>query len=209
MKVLRLVASCLTILFVVNSFSVQGQSFAEERWNQGLVILKNNDTLRGFLKYNVKNAVLRVKVNNTIKTFSPRTVVSFLFFDLSYHHNRQFYSIPYAIRRGSSYKVPSFFELVLNGNPITLLSRQTTIIQHSNRMVGAYRRVEQDTFFLLDVKGNITKLKTTRRAIYRALNKHERAIKTYMQVNGLKHSKRSDLIKVIDYYNSLSNNNDR
>lgn len=206
---LSMITSCLAILLFLNTFAAQCQGLAEEKWNQGLVILKTSDTLKGFLKYNLKNAVVRIKINNTIRTYSPRKVISFLFFDVRYHRNRQFYSIPYAVRRSSNYKVLSFFELIRNGDPLTLLSRQTTFMKRVSRLGGFYRRVEQDVFYLLDATGKIKRVRSSRRGVYKAFSKHERAIRAYMEVNGLKHSRRQDLAKVLDYYNSLSNNNDR
>ncbi|WP_299461171.1 hypothetical protein [uncultured Microscilla sp.] len=199
----------LTIFFVFNALIAKGQGFAEERWHKGAAVLTNGDTLRGALKYSIKDAALRLKTSNTVQTYSPKKVVFFVFFDAYYRYNRQFYSIPYAVRSSSNYKVPSFFELIRKGSPLTLLSRQTTFMQRIGQLGGAYRRVEQDVFYLLDNKGRITRIKASRRGVYKAFSNYEKAIKNYIKTNQLQHSSRIDLIKIVDYYNSLSKRNDR
>lgn len=209
MKTLSLSGFLFATFFVFSVAVVKSQGLAEDKWHQGAVVLTNGDTLKGALKYSIKNSVIRLKTRNTIKTYSPHKVVSFLFHDLNYHHNRQFISLPYAVRRSSSYKVPSFFELVRKGHPLTLLSRQTTFMRRSGRLNGFYRMVEQDIFYLLDSKGDIKRVKPSRRGISKAFSNHAKSIKTYMKVNRLKYSNRNDLIKIVDYYNSLSKRNDR
>lgn len=209
MKTLSLLGFLFATFFVFSVGVVRSQGLAEDKWHQGAVVLTNGDTLKGTLKYSVKNAVIRLKSHNTIQTYSPHKVVSFLFHDLNYHHNRQFFSIPYAVRRSSSYKVPSFFELIRRGRPLTLLSRQTTFMRRSGRLNGFYRMVEQDIFYLLDRKGNIKRVKPSRRGLSKAFSNHAKAIKTYIKVNRLSYSNRNDLIKIVDYYNSLSKRNDR
>lgn len=211
MKTLYMSSFFLTVFFVFNTTMVKSQGLAEDKWHQGVVVLTNGDTLKGKLKYNINNAVIRLKArhSNAIQTYSPQKVVSFLFHDLEYHHNRQFFSIPYAVRRSSNYKVPSFFELIRNGRPLTLLARQTIFTRRVVRLGAFYRRVEQDVFYLLDNKGKVTRIKPSRRGIYKAFSKYAKDIKTYIKVNRLQYSSRNDLIKIVDYYNSLSKRNDR
>ena len=201
--------SCLFTSLLTYSFSVRSQGYAEEIWRKGWIVKKNRDTLRGRIKYSLKNSSIQIKVNNTIKTYTPSSVVSFLVLDPIRRYRRLFFSIPYARRRGSTYKVPSFFELIYNGKPITLLSRQISVVVRSNRMRGGYGWAEQDIFYLMDQKGRIKELGQTRRSVLKALESQERAIKSFIKTNRLNVASREGLVRIVDYYNSITNNNDK
>lgn len=205
MRIFRIAVSCLSFWLLAGTLMVYAQQTSEERWHKGKIIRKNQDTLQGYLQYSLQNSLLQLKVNNTIKTFTASNVVSFLFFDKYYKVKRQFYSIPHARRRNSSYKVPTFFELIREGKPITLLSRQTSVIVRSNNFSRAYRRSERDMFYFVDNLGKLTEVKPTKRSIVRALSKRERAIKDFIKVNRVRLHTRSGLIKITDFYNSLVN----
>ena len=201
--------SCLFTSLLTYSFSVRSQGYAEEVWRKGWVVKKNRDTLRGQIKYSLKNSSIQVKTDNVIRTFTPSGVISFVVIDTRRRYRRLFFSIPYARRRGSTYKVPSFFELIYNGKPITLLSRQISVVIRSNRMRGGYGWAEQDIFYLMDQKGRIKELGQTRRSVVRALESQERAIRSFIKNNRLNVSSREGLVRIVDYYNSITNNNDR
>ncbi|HAS38999.1 MAG TPA: hypothetical protein DCS93_00905 [Microscillaceae bacterium] len=207
---LRLITtSCLLTGLLMYSFSANAQSYAETTWKRGWVVKKNRDTLRGEIKYSLKNSSIQIKMDNIIKTYTPSGVISFLFLDPVRRYRRQFFSIPYARRRGSSYKVPSFFELIYSGKPITILSRQQSVVVRSNRIRGGYGWVEQDIFFLMDQKGRIKEVKPTKKSILRALGNRERALKDFIKLNRVNVSTREGLIRTVDYYNSITNSNDK
>ena len=201
--------SCLFTGLLTGAFAVNAQGYAETVWKKGWVVKKNRDTLRGEIKYSLKNSSVQIKINRIIKTYTPRSVVSFLFIDPLRHYRRQFFSIPFARRRGSSYKVPSFFELIYNGKPVTLLARQISMIVRANRRRGGHGWVEQDIFYLLDQKGRIKEIKQNKRNILRALGSQERALKDFIKLNRVNVSTREGLVKIVDYYNSIINNNDK
>jgi len=212
MMLLRLIiTSCLFTSLLLPSFLANGQGYAETMWKKGWVIKKNRDTLRGEIKYSLKNSSLQIKMDNIIKTYAPSGVVSFLFLDPIRRYRRQFFSIPYARRRGSSYKVPSFFELIYNGKPFTILSRQIAVVVRTDfgRRTGRYGWTEQDVFYLMDQKGRIKEIKPTRRSVLRALGSQERALKDFIKLNRVNISTREGLVKIVDYYNSITNSNDR
>ncbi|OJJ21251.1 hypothetical protein BKI52_11845 [marine bacterium AO1-C] len=210
MMLLRLIIiSCLFTGVLMHSCLVNAQGYAETVWKKGWVIKKNRDTLRGEIKYSLKNSSVQIKMDKIIKTYTPSGVVSFLFVDPVRRYRRQFFSIPYARKRGSSYKVPSFFELIYSGKPFTLLSRQISVVVRSNRRRGGYGWAEQDVFYLMDQKGRIKELRQTKRSVLKGLGGRERALKDFIKLNRVNVSTREGLVRIVDYYNSITNNNDK
>lgn len=201
----------LLIVFVMMvSWGMQAQTFPSEFWHSGKLILLNNDTLKGKIKYNMTADLVQIKLNNQIKTFTAQKILYFEIIDVTVEYMRRFITLPYKVQ--SNYKTPIIFELLQEGE-ITLLSREEVVEQTSTMSgyspyyyspYGTYSRLVLDyIFYFVDRKGNITRYSEKKRDLFNILNKRSRNVKSYMKKHNLKHDRKGDLTRIVAFYNSL------
>ncbi|HMP99733.1 MAG TPA: hypothetical protein PKC24_08125 [Cyclobacteriaceae bacterium] len=196
----------LIIILLINIPAVKAQRFSFEFWHEGRIVLVDNDTIRGTIKYNLENDILQyLRTDKTIETFTARKVLFFEIFDASTDRYREFYALPYAL--GGDYKVPVFFEVLEEGR-LTLLCRERVELRNVNPNPYFYynnftREVLVYSFFFLDTKGNIAEFSGNRNDLLRMMGRQGDEVNKYMRSNKLKSDNRLDLIKIIHYYNSL------
>jgi hypothetical protein len=195
------------IVFALSCTVSLAQQFPSEIFHEGRVILLSEDTIKGQIKYNFKNDLIEVIIGNVEQTLTARKIISFTIFDKTIDMYRSFYSIPYNLE--PNYKVPMLFEVLFEGK-LSLLSRETiveeTIPQYSYYYRGTYNytrtRLSYEYYFL-PPRGKLTKYNLKKFELYDLMNDREPQIKQYIKKNSLKTDDRSDLIRIVSYYNSL------
>jgi hypothetical protein len=205
-------SSFLIILFLTFfGLSSQGQNqFPSQIWHQGMVVLMEGDSIRGRVKYDLDNNIVQLTDNQTVDTFSALQVRMFEIFDEIYGDFRYFYSIPF-VMGNETYERPIFFEVLFEGR-LTLLAREY-IVSDSPAMMnpwmmrGAfwwpYQRLAFN-FFFLDVRnGRVTPYNQKRRNLLNLTKPHENEVRSFIKQNNLKTDRRTDLVKIISYYNGL------
>lgn len=95
---------------------------SKEEWFQGSILLNDESELKGLLLYNNKTGILSYQSGTISKSFTPRNVIAFEFYDEAKSKQRLFYSIEYEDDKTSS-KRPFFFELVKDYGDFALVSR--------------------------------------------------------------------------------------
>lgn len=199
------------ILFLILFFAASGasaQDFPSELWHQGMLVLVNEDTLVGKIKYNIEQDLVQIESEKKIYTFSGKKVFYFHFFDETIDAYREFYTLPYALI--NQYEAPIFFEVLVEGR-LTLLCREAIITKTVNdNTINPYgsnlsysRKVLVYTYYFLDEKGGITKYSMKKRDLLQVLSKRADKIDKYMKVNHLKADKRYDLSRIISFYNGI------
>ncbi len=203
-----MIKQTLLILFVIGSISVKAQDFPSELWHQGMVVLVNEDTITGKVKYNLKQDLVQIESNKKTYTFSGKRVFYFQIFDETVDSYREFYVLPYALV--NQYESPVFFEVLVEGK-LTLLCREAIVTKTVNdnnmnpySMNMAYSRdVLIYTYYFLDDRGRITKYNMKKRDLLKVLSNRAKKIEEYMRVNRLRADKRYDLSRIISFYNGI------
>nr|WP_209332251.1 hypothetical protein [Lunatimonas salinarum] len=197
---------------------VHAQEFPSQVWHNGKVFLENGALVEGKVKYDLDNNVVTV-ATESVETFNAVSVTRFEIFDEYYGGIRVFYSLPYAST--SDYKVPMFFELLVEGEEVTLLCREYITVDNRGMngmgMRGMYMgpmwgppmmgfdRLAFDYYFLAE--SGIQKYSQKKRDLFELMDDRSSEVKLYMRKNRLSHDKRGDLLRITAYYNQLKKPN--
>ncbi|WP_162419538.1 hypothetical protein [Cyclobacterium roseum] len=212
--------SIYSLLFVlVISSAGFAQEFPSQVWHDGQVFLNTGESYEGKVKYDLEANIVQVQ-SNTIETFSSASISHFEIYDEIYGGIRVFYSLPYALN--SDYKTPIFFELLTEGEEITLLCREFITVDNRNfntmGMRGMYmnpmwgmpmgmgfNRLDFDFYFLQDQK--IYRYSQKKRELLNEfMDDKSSEMKLYMRKNKLSHDKRGDLLRITAHYNQIKRN---
>jgi hypothetical protein len=197
----------LLLLLTVTSWA-QAQKFPSDLWHDGKMVLVTDDTIVGKLKYSMDQEIVQVRSGDKLFTFGANKILYFELFDKTVDYHRQFYTIPYGLI--SSYKVPVIFEVLIEGN-ITLLAREKITLKSSQISSYSYRyaptsysrEVLTYDYYFLDKKGTITHYSLKKKDLLRMLKNRQQQVSRFMQANNLHADRRSDLIRIISFYNGI------
>lgn len=207
-----------TICLLIFSLSFiqlgQAQDFPSQVWHQGKIFLSSGDTYSGKVKYDLEANVVQLR-RESIETFSATTVDHFEIMDEFYGGVRTFYSIPYAVN--TDYKVPIFFELLVQGDEITLLCREYIATDSRGTGRGVYSSMYMNpmhgmpmmnstrlafAYYFLDESG-IHKYGQKKKELLEVMDDKSDEVKLFIRKNRLSHDKRGDLLRITAYYNQL------
>ena len=186
------------------SFGAAAQQYAFELWHDGKVVLETSDTIKGLLKYDIQNDFIQVKKQNKLESFTARKVLAFEIFDVSVKRYRQFYSLPYS--QNNTYKTPVFFELLCEGK-LTVLAREKLeyrTVSSPFYYYGTYSTlVLVNQYYLLKPNGLIEDFVGWKSDWLAAMENRESEVREYAKVNRLDFDDKYELVRIVDYYNSL------
>ncbi len=190
---------------LVNLASASAQNWAFELWHEGKLVLETGDTLKGQIKYDLQQDLIQFKsTQSTPEAYTARKVVFFEIFDNTVRRYRQFFSLPYSINVG--YKAPVFFELLVEGN-ITLLSREALEYRTFSSpyiIGGSYTRlVLVNNYYLLEENGDIEAFEVKRSDLLNKMGRKANTVEQYMKDNRLRVDDKYELVRIINYYNTL------
>jgi len=203
----------ITLLSIFTMQLVQAQEFPSQVWHEGRLFLTNGEVLNGPLKYDLETNTVQRK-GSTIETFNATLIEYFEIFDEYYGGLRSFYSLPYAVN--TDYEVPIFFELLVDGNNMTLLCREYITVEnrmHGMGMGGMYmnpmwggpmmgmNKLAFNFYFLQD--GKIQKYSQKRKDLLNMMDDKSSEVKLFIRKNRLQHDRRGDLLRITSYYNKL------
>jgi hypothetical protein len=191
------------VLWLCLITAAQGQEFAFEYWHEGRLVTDDSDTLKGSIQYDLQGDLLQLKRGELIETFTARKVIYFEIFDVTIKEYRVFFSLPYSTT--GTYKAPVFFELLTEGK-LTVLAREA--LEHkmysSFYYYGTYTRlVLVNKYFILDERGNITAFVGTKNEWLSLMGTRGSEVQRYAKANRLDFDDKSELIKILTFYNSL------
>ena len=211
MKFYRLKYIVIVFVLGIFAFEAQAQKFSKDLWHRGEVDLTTGETVTGYVKYDLENDNLIYKNGNTVRSYNATRVEAWQIVDEKTKQVRYFFTLPYS-NDGSSYKKPTFFELLTEGEPYSLLAREKIVEQVENLydpywFGGRNIRVtmQVDDYFLIDEKGDITFCSNEEDEALAVLDNKDNVLKKFIKVNKLDIVRREDMIQLIDYYNSLKN----
>ena len=198
----------LALLWILFALPLSAQEYAFELWHDGKIVLETGDTLKGKIKYDMQNDLLQFEVNKHFESYSARKVVFFEIFDSTIKNYRQFYSLPFST--AGSYKAPIFFELMAEGK-LTLLARERLEYRTYNSSFyynNTYSRlVLVNRFYLLRENGRIDEFGGKKAEWLSLMRPREDDVEKYAKANRLSFDDKLELGRIINYYNSLFENN--
>ena len=202
------------IIFVLLllSISMKGwsQDFPSEYWHSGKLVLMDEDTLYGKIKYDLDNDLIQVEQNQVIKTYSAKKIFYFEIFDETVDNYRHFYSLPYKVQ--PNYEVPLLFEVLFEGD-LSLLCREEIVTENVQSYnynpyyyspnYGNTRTKLKYNYYFLNKNGDITLYSLKKGDLLVFFKGKEQAVNKYMKKNNLRHDRMRDLVRITAYYNAL------
>jgi hypothetical protein len=218
---MKITIKYIWIILCLIPYISHAQRFAEETWHEGKVILLEGDTIQGSLRFALKDEIVQVQTPQNLQTYTSRKVLSFTFFDRLAKRDRTFYSFNFA--KTPNYETPTFFELLLQGKPNSLLGRETLVknTQFVNpgpwgtpmNPMGMGTSIPITTFsvkmemYLLLGDGRIKSFDGTKKRLLFLLKDKEKEIKDYIKKNSVNFNSPNDISRIVQYYNLLKNKN--
>lgn len=196
------------LAFCLSSTALQAQTFPKDVWHEGEITLFNGENMTGWVKYNLDNDNVQVRLaNGATKSYGSRTVESFEFTDAIVRLYRTFFTLPYERKVG--YETPTFFELLTDGK-LALLNREEVIM----RMMPVYGYVgmgnmftdvpvlTDNFYFLIKNEQKVVKFGEKREQILELMKDKSEKITDYLSKNAVDFGKRRDLMALVDFYNA-------
>lgn len=195
------------IFFGLWSGRASPQEFPSQVWHDGKLLTTDGDSLYGEIKYNQEGDFVQVKDGTTIKTFSSRKISYFEIYDVIHGYYRYFYTLPYNVR--PNYRVPLIFELLKEGE-LTLLSREAIVVETVPNYNAYYRtnftRQRLDyTYYFLQKGKELFEFSGKKADLLDIMAPEREEIKNFIKKNNLKTDERSDLVRIVAYFNELQN----
>lgn len=212
------------IVFFLCPIIANAQYFAENQWHEGRVLLSTGDTVTGSLKFALKDEIVQLQVGNVLQTFTSRKALHYAFFDKNENRERIFYALPF--EKTPNYESPTFFEVLLQGKPMTILGREI-LVQNTQYMnngmgpmgmggmgmgpmgMGGMRGTPFITysvkmeFYFMYADGRIKTFDGSKKRLLFLLKDKEREIKTYLKQHNIKLNKPQEMARVVSYYNQI------
>ncbi len=197
-----------TLLIAWLSLQAVAQNFPSEVWHEGKVVLINKETHKGLVKYDLETDIVQVNVKNIIQTFSSKKILYFEIFDQSVDSYRQFYALPYTVSPG--YKTPILFEVLHEGNPLSLLAREgittESVPSYSyyygrSNFYSRYKLVYE--FYFFNKKNGIQRYNLKKKNLLQLMQRKSSKVREFINEHNLKVDRRRDLERITSYYNSL------
>lgn len=104
---------------------------ADKEWSEGAITLTSGETLKGLVKLNTKTGLLAYENGTTSKSFTPRNVLMFSYFDEVLKQKRSFIAVTYKSEPTNKKKgkgsvsengIPQFYEILIECKNFALLS---------------------------------------------------------------------------------------
>ncbi|RYZ44971.1 MAG: hypothetical protein EOP49_26145 [Sphingobacteriales bacterium] len=218
------------ILFLVQAAlflppaALRAQNPDAVEWPMVIIVLTAGDTITKAATYFRGDDVLSLEHGDgTTTTLTPVLVSSFVVTDKETNTSRHFRTYPWNHGRDySDYLTPAFFEQ-LNTGKYMLLKREVMrndIVRNDpflNPYGGGFYgpgagfprwvTYTQELFYLRTPKGNIITLRNPKRDFKRLFASKHKLIKEYVRDNDLNYNRRNDLVKIVEYFNSLTDPN--
>jgi hypothetical protein len=215
----------LNLLLLAAGVSAQRLDVTE--WPAATVVSTSGDTVSGKVTYYRADDILEITLpDGKTTTLTPVLVQGFTVPAGGGHPDQKFRT--YLWNRGNDYstfKAPAFFEQLTTGN-VSLLKREIlrqNVVRNDpfyNPMYGGmgyggfggpgglyntpyWVTNVQELFYLQTAQGKIVQLRNPKKDILYYLSDKQKQIKAYVKENDLRYNRKYDLIRIVQFYNSL------
>ncbi len=219
MKLSRVIILVVIIVSLLSPLVSQAQSIFS-KWRTGRVTLVGGETFDATLFYKLKSEELEVKIDNEVKTYKAKDITSFEIKDRDLVE--VYISLPFDLYEENSPVV--FFQLLKELNDFYFLSKQEPEVTNTysgssgGMVMSSY---QPEILFFLTQEGKVEIYSSsnpglTKRTLLNGQKVYVKIdllksltdpyfgnLQTYAEENGLSFEKKNDLLKILDYYQSL------
>ncbi|MCP4458505.1 MAG: hypothetical protein GY816_10860 [Cytophagales bacterium] len=186
----------------------EGSTYHNDKWLLGRINLKgghfiDNTTFR----YDIQNDLIEVKTKESIKVCDSWASESFVWFDPEKLDSVKFVNIRNYSVDGSG-PLSGFFEILIKDS-LSLFSRFELEIKEPTYFptidMGSHKKkiIKKEIFYLIeDMNAKILYPQLRKNLIY--FGQHASDVKAYAKRERLQCRKRDEIIKIVNYYNSLN-----
>lgn len=204
-------------------------------WSEGSILTTDEEELKGLVKYNSKTGILNYEYGNDSRSLTPRGVIAFEFYDAELNKQRVFYSLEFEERFHFFELLFDFMDFAVISKtdqadvdfskPNQNFSDGTTLITTpGNKVYASASQVE--TICFLNPSGEITPYITIENIekegfwidhskkknkfvdkdlLAEYLGEDYEDVKNFINEFDLSVKKKSDLMKVFEYYATIKN----
>jgi len=203
----------IILFFIFISAIAYAQEFPSEIWHKGKLVLLSEDTIVGNLKYDLKNDLVQINIQNVMQTYSARKILYFEIFDETIESYRHFYALPYQVQ--ANYEVPLLFEVLYEGK-LSLLCREEIVTEsvpqynsypysnyYGNNPYNQSRARLSYKYYFFDERDGIRSYNMKKSELLTFFKKNQQQVKQYINKNKLKYDRMRDLVRITAYYNAL------
>lgn len=117
--------SCIAVCNGQKKATMYAENIGE--WYEGSIMLANGNEIQGLIKFNENTGVLSYESGSVSKSFTPKNVAGFEFFDDALNKQKVFYSLEY-IDPQTDVPRKLFFEVIKEFKSFAVLSKVDPII---------------------------------------------------------------------------------
>jgi hypothetical protein len=198
LKVLWVFSILLSASFLI------AQNAEDKLWHKGYLVLDNQDTLEGLLKYDFRNNNIQYQKGDEFKFLLPGKVTK-VFFISSLDSTNHTLDVA-EVKTGEDYYRSYFFEMIDTSGKYKI-AQQYFWIERVNTFAqfGTFSVNEEKVMnlFIINRKNIATYIKPKKRFILDTFKDKKQEIKEKCKVEHWSYSYNFDIIKIIKYYNSL------
>lgn len=188
-----------------SSIPINGTPFLDQSFTPGIIELKNGDISDELLlRYNIVLDQFQIKNNNDTLTINkPYQVKLIQLQDKQFIYDPRFSTTEESIRRNG------YLQLILDGELSLFLKRNKKMVYDSfvsNYGGGGgtkeYYYVERNSFFCR-IEGGAPFIVKNKKSFIKNIPRNQEDVKAFIKSNKINVKEKSDLIKLVNYYNSI------
>ena len=171
-------------------------------WNPGIIILENDQIVKGDLAYDYSSDLIMCRNDDKIQTFGPHQAVSFRFYEEDKNLIRKFkvYEMP----QNSFYTQEAFFEIVVDGEVDYIRKRNRYALYQPRDGYLAHRKPNMHEVaydYFVQVNGKLIKARRFKKEVLPQLILTDQSVEHYMREQQLTTYDIGDQIVLLNYYN--------
>jgi len=186
-------------LFILLTLPIMCMAKTNGPWNNGIVILSNNEVLEGTLKYDQKHEVIQIKLEGTVKAFSSHSVNYFEFYDEKSNVLRKYSACAIESKPHINRRV--FYEIVLEGD-FTLL-RKDLEGSLPDWVKDTYVNDSKEYAYYIIQHNSVEKLTNFEKQVLPQMSDESIALEDFINKNNFNFTSPTSQILIINYYNHL------
>ena len=190
---------------------VIGDTYLDTNWRMGTILLYEKEKMieRIPIRYDIQSNEIDVKSASGIKAIPGGKIKSFVWVDSigrtpDYYINAKDFKV-------DGTKLMGFFHVLSDGT-LPLMMHTTLAVKKADYNVSLDvgskddKILKKEAFYCLK-DGNVLSLPTTKKKLLPIFEDKAYQVEDFIKQNGLGVSKKSDLVQIFNYYNSLNRNN--
>jgi hypothetical protein len=204
MKILLLFSAFTLTLFVFAHAQISNRS---TDWYPGVIILDNNEVMKGDISYDYSHDIVMCKNDDIIKTFTPHQVTAFKYFEKEENLFHHYVTLINEIN--PKYQQKAFYEVVLEGDINYVRKRNKYPAYNAKEGYLANRNPHLNQHkvcyeYFVQYEDELIKARRFKREVLPIMQNKERSLQTYMKEHQLRPYDIGDQIELVEYYNHTS-----